>query len=73
MAVENKQYSANDLDRVKYTPESTKDNSVVQVRLTEIIGEQRAETEKIVHTLEEIKEEMIKLNTYFALIMEGRL
>ncbi len=61
MAKENLEYSVNDLERVKFTPESNTDNSVVQTSETNEVPLLTNHNE-IICALTEITRELKKIN-----------
>ena len=71
MTVENKLYSRNDLEHVKFTKDSTNLDSTVKVRTDSLIDEQKLQTQIIVACLTKIEDELMKMNAYLALMTEA--
>jgi len=72
MTIENKEYSKNDLEHVKFTKDSTKDNSIVQTSETNQ-DPLKVRHKEIFVLLDNIHSELVKLNTYFAIGMDHKL
>lgn len=82
MTVENKNYSKNDLEHVKFTQDSNAENSIVQTyatnqqslnELTEKLSQELNFRIKVVCTLDAMLDELKKINTHLNLINESDL
>ena len=86
MAIENKNYAASDLERVKYTADSTRDNSVIQTFVVNqptgetptpvqqfSFIESRVQNTDLLAILEQMQHELEKMNTYFSVITNVKL
>lgn len=63
MTIENKNYSVNDLERVKFRPDSDLDDSIVQT-----YDMNQVDRDVVQEQLSDILAELKKINMYFAMI-----
>jgi len=75
MSIENRDYSVNDLEHVKFTPESTPDDSTIQVSTVKgsTTNEEISQIDRVVCALDQVIVELQKMNAYWSLITNTTL